>query len=533
MKRMLKLWVLTTTVFHVNHVWTQKDQLAIDYASTITAAELRSHLQVLASDEYEGRETGKEGQRKAANYLAAYYRGLEIPPQADGSYFQNYPMRQERISGSELEIDGQRFAFIRDFYSFNIPLEHGKWPFDEFVFVGYGIDDPAYSDYKSKPNVRNKTVVCLSGEPMRKDGTYVLSGTKEPGEWSYDFGSKIQAAASRGATCVLIVQPEYDRFIPRVRFWLESPRMMLDYPEGFRETEAGLIPYFFVSARVGDLFTAKAFRKSVKDLNAAWEKKGKAVVKKGKTNGIIHVKREVERTEAHNVLAFIEGSDEHLKHEIVIVSAHYDHIGIVNGEINNGADDDGSGTVTTLEIAQAFALAKSAGHGPRRSILILNVSGEEKGLLGSEWYSEFPVYPLENTVCNLNIDMIGRVDEHHPDDPNYVYLIGSDRLSSDLHRWSEEINATYSGLELDYTYNAEDDPNRFYYRSDHYNFARKGIPVIFYFTGVHEDYHRPGDDTEKIMFEKMEGIARLIFHTAWDVANRDFRPVVDGVISED
>jgi Zn-dependent M28 family amino/carboxypeptidase len=238
------------------------------------------------------------------------------------------------------------------------------------------------------------------------------------------------------------------------------------------------------------------------------------------------MERQQESLTAENVLCYIEGSDPVLKNQIVIISAHYDHIGITNGQINNGADDDGSGTVSTLELAEAFMEAKKNGQGPRRSILILNVSGEEKGLLGSEWYSDFPVFPLENTVCDLNIDMIGRKDDQHADS-NYVYLIGSDKLSTDLHKISEQANNAHTKLALDYTYNDPADPNRFYYRSDHYNFAKHGIPVIFYFSGVHADYHKPGDDVEKIMFDKMTTIARLVFYTAWEVANRDEKLKVD------
>jgi Zn-dependent M28 family amino/carboxypeptidase len=230
-----------------------------------------------------------------------------------------------------------------------------------------------------------------------------------------------------------------------------------------------------------------------------------------------------EMVSSENVLAFIEGSDETLKNEIVVVSAHYDHIGIVNGEVNNGADDDGSGTVSAMEIAEAFIQAKKDGNGPKRSILILHVSGEEKGLFGSDYYTRHPVYPMENTVCDLNIDMIGRVDEAHKDNEKYVYLIGSDRLSMDLHNISETVNKQTSNLALDYTFNSEDDPNQFYYRSDHYNFAKNNIPVIFYFSGVHEDYHKPGDDPEKILYDKMCSIAQLVFSTAWEVANAPTR----------
>jgi len=225
-----------------------------------------------------------------------------------------------------------------------------------------------------------------------------------------------------------------------------------------------------------------------------------------------------------NVLGYIEGTD--LKDELIIITAHYDHLGKHDSLTFNGADDDGSGTVATLEIAEAFMLAKKAGNGPRRSVLIMPVSGEEKGLLGSKYYTDHPIYPLENTVANLNIDMIGRLDDWH-DTANYIYLIGADRLSQELHDISETVNRKHIGLNLDYTFNEEDDPNRYYYRSDHYNFAKNNIPVIFYFNGVHEDYHKATDTVDKIDFEKVETITRLVFLTAWELANRDERIMVD------
>ena len=230
------------------------------------------------------------------------------------------------------------------------------------------------------------------------------------------------------------------------------------------------------------------------------------------------------KIKGENVLGYIEGTD--LKDELIIITAHYDHLGKHDSLIFNGADDDGSGTVAAMEIAEAFMLAKKAGNGPRRSILIMPVSGEEKGLLGSKYYAENPIYPLEGTVANLNIDMIGRIGDFK-DNPNYVYLIGSDMLSTELHDISERVNKQHIGLELDYTFNKEDDPNRYYYRSDHYNFAKNNIPVIFYFNGLHEDYHKTTDTIEKINFQKIETIARLVFLTAWELANRDERIVVD------
>lgn len=230
--------------------------------------------------------------------------------------------------------------------------------------------------------------------------------------------------------------------------------------------------------------------------------------------------------DSENVVAFIKGSEK--PEEIIVISAHLDHEGIKNGEIYNGADDDGSGTVAMLEIAEAFQMAVKNGKGPKRSILFLHVTGEEKGLLGSKYYTDVdPIFPLANTVCDLNIDMIGRIDDRHKADPNYVYLIGSDKLSTELHNISERINAKYTNINLDYKYNDENDPNRFYYRSDHYNFAKNNVPIIFYFNGTHADYHRPSDTPDKINYELLENRARLVFHTAWEVANMETRIIAD------
>ena len=223
--------------------------------------------------------------------------------------------------------------------------------------------------------------------------------------------------------------------------------------------------------------------------------------------------------ETENVAAIIKGSK--FPEEYIVISSHLDHIGIKNGEINNGADDDGSGTVALLEIAEAFKMAADVGQGPKRSLIFLHVTGEEKGLLGSSYYAKNPLYPLAQTMTNLNVDMIGRTDPKREDkDPNYIYLIGADRLSQDLHDISEATNTKYTQFKLDYTFNEEKDPNRFYYRSDHYNFAKNNIPVIFYFSGTHEDYHKPGDTPDKIMYDLLAKRTQLIFYTAWELANR-------------
>ena len=229
---------------------------------------------------------------------------------------------------------------------------------------------------------------------------------------------------------------------------------------------------------------------------------------------------------SENVVAFIKGSEK--PDEIVIISAHLDHVGMdKDGNVFNGADDDGSGTVSIMEIAQAFQQAAKDGNGPKRSILFLHVTGEEIGLYGSKYYTENPIFPLENTVCDLNIDMIGRIDPEKKNNPNYIYLIGSNKLSQELQDVSTEVNKKYTKLELDYKYDDPDDPNRFYYRSDHYNFAKNDVPIIFYFNGVHEDYHKITDTPDKIEYELMTKRAQLIFYTAWEIANREKRISVD------
>lgn len=228
--------------------------------------------------------------------------------------------------------------------------------------------------------------------------------------------------------------------------------------------------------------------------------------------------------DSENIWAYFEGGEK--KDEFIVISAHYDHIGMKNNEIYNGADDNGSGTSALLEIADAFVQAKKAGFTPKRSILFLHVTAEEYGLHGSRYYTNNPILPLENTITNINIDMIGRRGYEKENNDNYVYVIGSDRLSTDLHNLSEKANK-YVGLELDYKYNDLNDPNRFYYRSDHYNFARKGIPAIFYFDGVHDDYHQTTDTPDKIDFPLMTKRTKLAFAVAWELANAENRPVVD------
>lgn len=229
--------------------------------------------------------------------------------------------------------------------------------------------------------------------------------------------------------------------------------------------------------------------------------------------------------DSENIMAYIEGSEK--PNEVIVVSAHYDHVGTKDGVVFNGADDDGSGTVAVMEIAKAFQEAKKKGYGPKRSILFLHVTGEEHGLFGSEYYSDNPVFPLANTVADLNIDMIGRDDPENRG-KQYVYVIGSEMLSTELKKINEVANQKSVNLELNYKYDDPKDPQRLYYRSDHYNFAKHNIPVAFFFDGIHEDYHKSTDDADKIDYPLLQKRTQLVFTTAWELANRPERIKVDG-----
>ena len=290
-----------------------------------------------------------------------------------------------------------------------------------------------------------------------------------------------------------------------------------------------------------DLYIIASDEMQGRDTGSPGQKKaGEYMINQYKKNGIGHppsmssyyqkvpseyMSKRKKINDSENILAYIEGSEK--PNEIIVVSAHYDHVGMNNGQIYNGADDDGSGTVGVMAIAEAFHKAKKAGHGPKRSILFLHVTGEEKGLFGSSYYSDNPIFPLANTVADLNIDMIGRVDPLHKDNPNFVYVVGSEMLSSQLKEAVEKANKATHNLYLDYKYDDPKDPDRIYYRSDHYNFAKHNIPIAFFFDGIHEDYHKPTDTPDKIDYPLLMKRTQLVFAIAWDLANRPDRIVVE------
>lgn len=483
------------------------------YAATITEKELKEHLYIYASDEFEGRETGKPGQKKAVDYLKSNYQAMEIPAaKEDGNYFQEVPLEFPRVPEGSIKAGETSYELGSDFLTFT-PIEGN---FDEIIYVGYGIEDKAYSDYEGL-DVSGKLILMKSGEPVNEDGTYVVSGSTKKSVWSNQSdgpGARLQLARSKGAKGILYYDPDnYDRYKRYFDYLKESEKAKLEIKVEGENASLVLLSETMIKSIFPAIMETQA--SGIIPLPVSFE-----------------VKSNNEVVSSENVVAVIRGFEK--PDEFVVISSHLDHIGVNdNGDINNGADDDGSGTVAMLEIAEAFKQAAETGNRPKRSVVFLHVTGEEKGLLGSKYYTDNdPVFPLSQTVANLNIDMIGRIDPKHEGNRNYVYLIGSDKLSAELHKLSEGINSKYSQLELDYTYNDENDPNRFYYRSDHYNFVKNNVPIIFYFSGTHEDYHRPGDTPDKINYDLLEDRARLIFYTAWEIANREARIKVDNTPSK-
>lgn len=496
--------------------YAQADSVQLKFAATITQDDLRRHLTILASDEYEGRETGMKGQKMAAQYIREQFIAYGIPPVPEAAskgllngYEQPFPLELARPGGLSLVVDGSPIGFMQEFFYLSERLT-ADFTSPSIQYVGYGRKEALQNDYAGI-DVRGGAVLILE-DGMGEDG-------EPPADFFQRLTRKTKAAEEAGAAVLLVATPYTKALMTRYAHYITTPRMKLV------DAKTPSAPRSGVQTVIIDKTTAEQILAKGK-LN--WKKATRKHAKARRSIPCSFLARNTptrERLQGENVLGYIEGTDK--KDELVVITAHYDHIGKDGEEVFNGADDDGSGTVAVLEMAEAFARAKAAGQGPRRSVLFMPVSGEEKGLLGSEWYSDHPVFPLEQTVADLNIDMIGRTDSAHASSVPYVYIIGSDRLSTELHELNERANSTYTKLLLDNTFNSEDDPNRFYYRSDHYNFAKHGIPVIFYFNGVHEDYHQAGDETEKIRFDLLEQRTKLVFHTAWAIAEREQRPLVD------
>lgn len=514
----LSLWV--TGIALSATACAQQNPTAVKYSKIITAVDAKKHLSILASDAFEGRETGKPGAEKAANYIAAEFKRLGLQAPVKGSYFLDVPLTESSVNVSLLTVNGQAFNNWKDFIFQG--ATDAKINTADAVFVGYGTaDEIADADLTGK-------VVVWINEDKPEDGkttntSYRMSAARQ---------AIVKAIQAKKPALILAVNEGLSTVLARFNGVNPGGSSRLSLKKAEAEAPNTAAPVFLATPAIADA-AVKATGKTYADLKAAAKTAKQTQAVKATSDVTITVTNK--DVKAVDVVGFMPGRDPKLKKEVLVFSAHYDHIGLntrpgATDKVNNGADDDGSGTTGILEIARAFSKAKKDGKGPRRSVLFLGNVGEEKGLLGSEWYTDHPVYPLANTIADLNIDMIGRVGEEYigkPDSANYVYSIGSNMLSSDLHKIGEDANNTYTKLKLDYKYDDPNDPNRFYYRSDHYNFARYNVPIIFYFNGVHADYHAPGDEVSKINFPLLVKRAQLAFFTGWELANRAKRPVVD------
>jgi len=508
------------------------------YAAAIRPEELRQNLTVVASDAFQGRETGQPGQKLAAEYLVKQFAALGLQGPVTGTdnpYLQHFQLtRGAYADGGYLKVNGRSYEWLSDFFSYGpMPSPYRTKTVSQPVFVGFGIEQGTYSDYNGL-DVKGKDVVAIMGEPQNERGHRLLKPYgRKPDYWESGL-RKAALAKAKGARSIFLMTfaptPDFQKEAVQFAAPLHEPAFSLVDPgpeiiDTVREDIPPGIGVYLTSQELG-LQLAGTTLNGLLEYVRAVGRAGRPVPAQFEApTATIYLPQPQEELTTENVLGLLEGTDK--KDEVLVVSAHYDHLGVKHDTIYNGADDDGSGTVAVLAIAKAFAQAKREGHGPRRSILFVALTAEEEGLFGSEYYTAHPVVPLASTIADLNIDMVGRTDRKHSPRKHFVNIVGSDKLSSQLHRINEAANRKYTKLELDYRYNVPNEPEHIYYRSDHYNFARRKIPVIFYTTGEHADYHKATDDVDKIEFDKLAERARLVLHTAWELANREARIVVD------
>lgn len=508
------------------------NQDAIKFSKAINPENAYKHLSVLASDEYEGRETGTKGAWMAADYIRDYFKSLGLKAPVNGSYFQKIDLVNVTLKESHVTVNGQPKEYQKDYIVSPSLISDKGFTFstDQIVFIGYGIKKDNYNDFAGT-DIKGKVVMMFNGgDPTIKPGTRI-----DRAAYRAMLEARAKYFAENNVKAIILIDPSVDRITENSKQAQNNGRVMVKTNAAIEAQKQNEIPRISISvALANDLL--KSASTTVADL----QKKITESLTPASQIVSVPFSASAAKNEAsvrcENVLGYLEGSDPVLKKEVLILTGHYDHIGLetdpnAKDKINNGADDDGSGTTGVLLMAKAFTDAKKAGKGSKRSILFMTVVGEEKGLWGSEWYSEHPVFPVANTIADLNTDMIGRTGEEYlgkPDSANYIYSVGSRMLSSDLANLSEQVNATYTKMKLDYKYDDPKDPEQIYYRSDHYNFAKLGIPIIFYYDGMlQQDYHKPGDEVSKINFPLLAKRAKLTYFTAWELANRAKRPAVD------
>jgi len=556
---MKKLLLLSAVIAFIGCSQTQpsetKPTSALDFTSGIDSTYLYKHLSVIAHDSLEGRDTGSKGQQKAADYIIEQYKRLGVKGgMGDGSYLQPLDLNTSKLNSVSFkisvterteekgdkgkimineEVKVMESVLTSESASDIIQIYGGEVSFTaDVIFAGIGITDEARG---VKPfegvDVKDKWVLVFMDIPSVVDGDTVLS----PG---FNNSSRYrEIIMGLGAKGLLMIPETEARFMRNA----DNAKASIGKTGGLRlayldnDSESLTFAYCLIKPN------AAAKLLSLADTTALKEKyteisKSLTEFKATPLSATIEIKNDSkpEVVVSNNIVALIEGSDPVLKNEYVVVSAHYDHVGVgtpdKNGDkIYNGADDDGSGTVGILSVAETLTKAKNAGVGPKRSIIILHVTGEEKGLLGSRFYSDHPTVPIENIIANINVDMIGRIDDDYvkKGEKNYVYIIGGSIISSAMDSLLTVANSKSTKIKLDMKYNDLNDRNQFYRRSDHWNFGRLGIPFSFFFNGTHPEYHRPGDEISKIVFDEYARRAQLVYAYTIELANMNGRPLVD------
>jgi Zn-dependent M28 family amino/carboxypeptidase len=502
-------------------------------ADTITAAQMRDYLSFIASDMMEGRDTPSRGLDITALFLATNLSRWGFKPAGDdGSFFQKIALSRDVIDKTQTQVmlNGQKLAIGDDYIPFTRPVDVTA----PLVFAGNGwfVKGKDIDAYKGI-DARGKIAIIFTPPDGLPRG---VTRTDLQGKRGEDWMNPAEYASKQGVLGIVTV-PDF-QFLAN---WERNRARMTDRGvttvEKFQTATGPQTPGIVASPQLtnslfqGERMSATAVFNAVNSGQApppfelTSDKKLTMTITK-KADGVA----------TQNVVAIFEGSDPVLKNEYVALGAHYDHVGIgasVNGDaIYNGADDDGSGTTALLAMAEALGKASMR---PKRSVLFVWHAGEEKGLWGSRYFTEFPTIPLEKIVTQINIDMIGRSKREGDTNtknsalsgPNEIYVIGSKMMSTELGELTEAVNKQYLNLTYDFRYDDPNDPNRFFFRSDHYSYARKGIPIVFFFDGEHEDYHRPGDSADKIDYQKLEKVTRTIYLTMWELANRPARPTVD------
>jgi Zn-dependent M28 family amino/carboxypeptidase len=500
-------------------------------AEVITTAQLKDYLSFIAADELEGRDTPSRGLNTAAKFIATYLSRWGLKPAGDnGTYFQRLALLKTTVDSAQsfLEINGQRFRFGADFIvNTNAGAGTASGP---LIYVSHGSIFPQKNiDAFQGLDVKGKIVVWTN--EFSKGASNAAFFGKEGVDWV----DPIKYVAQNGALGVISIA----RF-QTLTYWEQTQKHSMKtgglVVEKFQAAGAPKIPMIWLSPKAATALFRGEQENANRVFNSAAAGEPVAAFEFAAEKQVTFtVMMKTEKLYTQNVVGVLEGSDGGLKKEYVALGAHYDHDGVgnpVNGDaIYNGADDDGSGTVSILAIAEAFA----KGVRPKRSLLFVWHTGEEKGLWGSKYFTEYPTVPIDKIVAQLNIDMIGRskkAGDTNPRNgeltgPNEIYVVGSKMMSTALGALSESVNKSFYNLSFNYKYDDPNDPNRFFFRSDHFHYAQKGIPIIFYFNGEHEDYHKVTDQVEKIDFEKMQRVARTVYAMAWELASGMKRPAVD------